>query len=333
MAYIDAVNLAGVDLNLLVALDALLAERSVSRAAARVGLSQPAMSNALGRLRALLDDRVLIRAAGGMVPSPRARQLVEPIRHALEEIRNALDRAPKFDPAHATRTFTLATVDYGAILLLPQVLAAVRTLAPGVALRVRWLGPVSGVLQGGPLESGDVDVLLVPFPGPPALQPGFHTGTLLEDRLVSVVRVGHPDVRRRLTLDRFVALDHVLVDPMGQLGSTMVDAALAARGRARRIMVTVPDFWTAAQLVARTNLAAMLTERVAGVLDTFAPLRVFRPPLDLPRIAFSMVWHERTHHDPALVWLRGEIARTAASGGRGGAPLSGRSPHQRRAVL
>lgn len=305
-------NLSGIDLNLLVVFEALLTERNVTRAASRIGLSQPAMSNALARLRTLLGDPLLVRASGGMVPSARALDLLNPIRKSLGEIQAALDKTPMFDPLHAARTFTLATIDYAAILILPRLLAQLRAAAPQTALHVRWLGPSVRILQGGPLETGEIDVLLVPFPVPPDLPPRFHGRSLLEDRLVSVVRSDHPKVRRRLTLDTLVALDHLLVDPMGNLGTTIVDASLAALGRSRRVVMTVPDFWTAAQVVSRTDMTAMLTERVARVLLDSVALKILRPPLKIPGLAFCMVWHERTHHDPALAWLRSQITRHAA---------------------
>jgi DNA-binding transcriptional LysR family regulator len=302
-----AMHLAGVDLNLLVALDALLAERSVTHAAARVGITQPAMSHALARLRDLCGDPLLVRTPRGMLPTPRAEALATPIRRALADIEGALQADARFDPHAAQRTFTLATTDYGELVVLPPLLAHLSREAPGVDLRV---GPVPDDLSGA-LERGDVD-LAIAFIRRDA-SAAIRTRKLVDDRFVCVMRKGHPATKRPLTLERFVALRHAMVAPRGRAGG-VVDDALAARGLTRHVVLALPHFLATALVVARSDLVATLAERIARLFAVSHGLAIVKPPLELRGFSIHACWHERRNADPALAWLRNAVADAITAG-------------------
>jgi DNA-binding transcriptional LysR family regulator len=308
MKYMHTLHLEALDLNLLVALRALLAERHVTRAAARVGLSQPAMSHALARLRELLGDPLLVRTPRGMKPTARAEAMTAPLERALLDLGRALQAPTPFEPARSTRRFRIATTDYIELVLLPRLLARVWGEAPGVDVRVSNLGgePNDELAEdrvdlaiGVPAQFGD--------PEPPQ---GVRLQRVLSDRFVCVVREGHPIVKKRLSLDEFVALPHALVAPRGASGS-IVDTALARLGKRRRVACEVPHFLVAPHVVRETDLVLTLAERVARSLGPMLGLRQLAPPLALEGFSMSMVWHERQHADPAHAWLRAAIAGVA----------------------
>ena len=205
MSIIHAVNISSVNLNLLPVLDALLAERSVSRAGARLGLSQPAVSNALAQLRTLLGDPLLIRRAGGMVPTDRALALVQPVRSALLAVEQTLAPPAAFDPATARRAFVVMTNDFVAFAMLPRLLARLQREAPGVRLHVRAF---QEHVVPAELDRGDADLSLGFAPSLPA---GHQAVDLFRDRFVFIARKGHPGVPGRITLSRYTRLAHVLV--------------------------------------------------------------------------------------------------------------------------
>jgi DNA-binding transcriptional LysR family regulator len=231
------VNLAAIDLNLLVALDALLSEASVTRAAARIGRSQPATTHALNRARALLGDPLLVRVGGSLRPTQRARALAPRIRRLLDQLAEVLGTASGFTPADVD-SVALGTTDYVGFVLVPGILRACRRDAPSMALRLRALGGDRDPLA--PLADGAIDLAIGTFPHIPA---GLRAEEILRDQFVCLVRKDHP-VARRPTLAQFAGLDHVLVtSPSEDLGP--VDHALARRGRGRRIAAYVPHFLVA----------------------------------------------------------------------------------------
>lgn len=296
----NGVHLGGIDLNLLVAFDALLAERSVTRAARRIGLTQPAMSHALGRLRDLLDDPILVRSGSGMMATARAEALEEPIRRALREIDDALRTGPTFDPKTSTRTFTLAIGDYGELIVLPPLLARLAREAPGIDLRVLPIPEDYGRL----VEDGTVDLVVNPIAA--QLPAGLVKQKLFDETFVCLVRKGHR-AARKLDLSTFVALPHALIAPRGRAGG-FVDDALAQKGLTRRIALTVPHFLVAPLVVASSDLILTVPERVARTFVGMAPLQILEPPLPLRGFSTYQVWHERRRTDPAHAWLRSLIA-------------------------
>lgn len=292
-----------VDLNLLVALDALLAERSVSRAAARLHLSQPAASALLARLRKLFGDPLLLRSARGMLPTPRALELVGPVRQVLDEIDALVQPRAAFEAASASLTFTLSASDYVEYALLPKLVDYLEHQAPGVRLDVR---PLDLQLVAMQMESGEVDLCIT---GLQNAAPGLHLRPLYAERLVSVVRRDHPDVGTTLTLDKFCSLEHIQVSVRGSGFSTRIDEALAALGRERHARLAVPHFLLVPEILARSDMISALPERLArGYAEQ---LRIFEPPIELQNFTVGEMWHERSEHDPAQQWLRDVLVTLA----------------------
>jgi DNA-binding transcriptional LysR family regulator len=300
-------HLRSLDLNLILALDALLEERSVTRAAQRVGITQSAMSHALARLRAVTGDALLVRAASGMVSTARAEELGPPIRRALEGVAAALRPPQAFEPKTAARRIRIGTGDYGEIVLLPCVLKRLAKEAPRVDLRVVFQGDNAA----GMLRSGDVDLLLSPLFAA-EIGSGMYARKLFDERFVCVVRRGHPLASKKLTLARYAAASHALISPRGKEGS-QTDDALTRLGLSRRVAVTVPHFLVAPHIVAQSDLVLTLPARVANMLAAPLGLVILEPPSELRLDGFTMsaVWHERTHADPALRWTRELFAEVA----------------------
>jgi DNA-binding transcriptional LysR family regulator len=296
-------DLRAVDLNLLVTLDALLSEGSVTRAAARLGLSAPATSHALARLRETLDDPLLVRAGRGLVRTPRAEALAPEVTRALEQARRVFAPASAPDPATLERTFTVHATDHALAVLGPALDRIAAAEAPGVVLSFLPNRPDDPER----LRDGAIDLAIGVYRDLPAQ---MRRQRLFEDRFVCVVREGHPTVRRRPSLKRFCALEHVLVAPRGRPGSA-VDDALRARDLRRRVVRTVPYFLLGLLLVSRTDHVLTISERVARAMAAPLGLRVVRHPLELPRYALHQLWHPRQDADPAHRWLRDAVHRAA----------------------
>ena len=292
-------NLRTVDLNLLVVLDALLAECSVTRAAARLGLSQPATSHALSRLRSMFDDELLVRGPSGLEPTTRAAALAGPVAEVLAGVERLMAANPGFDPGTAAREFRVRASDVLGELILPDLMAQLRHAAPGISLDVQHVGP-SETIDG--LRSGRFDT---------ALSTGLDTPReidvqdLADDRMVILAARGHPAVANRLDLDAFLRLSHVRV-AISPTDQRFVDDVLAKRGLARRIALNVPHWLLVPAIVACTDLVAVMPERLAR--------RLASDDLDyrdVPFDAVSFVWriysHVRSRHDDGLAWLHDRI--------------------------
>lgn len=304
MQIMCSMDFAGLDLNLLRLLDALLTERHLTRAGRRVGLSQPAMSHGLARLRRHLDDPLFVRSKDGLVPTERAERLAEPLRDALDTLERALT-LESFAPTEARRSFTLATADYGAFVLVPRLLSRLTAAAPGVDLWVRAVA--DDTLEQ--LTRGEADAALVANE-PPGLGTATHSRVLFEERFVCLVRKDHPRVKRKLDLDTWCELPHAFVAPRGTAGG-VVDDVLATLGRTRRVACAVPHFLVAPHVVAGSDLILTVGARVAETFARLMPLRIVEPPVELPKFRIRMVWHERQHRDAAQRWFRDSIAGTA----------------------
>jgi DNA-binding transcriptional LysR family regulator len=297
------VDIRNVDLNLLVALDALLAERNVSRAAVRLHLSQPATSALLARLRELFGDPLLLRSARGMLPTPRALELLGPVRQVLDEIGALIQPRAAFDAASAQHTFTLSASDYVEYALLPTLVDYLERKAPGVRLVVRPLDLQTVTKQ---MESGEVDLCVTGLQNAPA---GLHVRPLYAERIVSVVRRRHPGVGARLTLDKFCNLEHIQASVRGSGFSARIDEALSALGRTRRARLAVAHFLLVPEIVARSDMISSLPERLAR--GYAKRLRIFEPPLAIEGFTVGEIWHERNERDPAQQWLRDVLAELA----------------------
>ncbi len=291
------------DFTALVALDALLQESSVSGAARRLGLSTPAMSHALARIRERFDDPILVRAGRSMVLTPRAEALRPRVRNAIAAAEQALAPETPFSPGTLEREFTVHVTDAVLHILGAALDSAARHEAPGLALRFVPNSPA----DADRLRAGDAD-LAVGIYG--ELPPEMRLRQLLTDRFVCVVRADHPSVNKRLTLKHFTALDHVQVAPRGRPGG-YVDDLLAERGLARRVTRAVPYFDAALELVAGTDYVLTVSERIARGRADRLGLRILEPPLPLEPYALNLVWHPRLDADPAHAYLRDLFVRAA----------------------
>lgn len=312
------------DLNLLVALDVLLAERNVTRAAHRVGLSQPAMSNALARLRKTLGDPLLVRARGEMVPTPVGLEIGRAMSAALGEIERALEQRGAFDPARSERAFTIAASDYVCLVLLEPFVVELQRTAPGITIRIVALQPDVSL---GQLESRAIDLTVGYFRRAPS---SLRRAALFSDRFVLAARAGHPITRRKLRVRDLPSYAYVQIAPHGELRG-LLDAELARHGLTRRVALTVPWF-TGALVVARSDLVTVVPERLARELGSLVELSIAPLPATLPRIAIAAHWHERVHRDPAHAWLRAALATRASriASGSSATPRSTNSARPRK---
>jgi DNA-binding transcriptional LysR family regulator len=299
-------HLSGIDLNLLPLLDALLTERHVTRAAKAVGLSQPAASRGLSRLRLLFGDPLLVRSGRGLALTARGEALRDPVRRALGLVEGAIAQPARFDPASARRTARVMSDDYSELVLLPGLLDRLTRTAPGIDV---WVQAIPGATTQ-PLVDGEADFMIMPIRENDHLAPGIRADVLYSDRFVCMVKRGHP-VAKKPTLDRFVAARHAFIAPRGRRGGP-VDDALAARGKERRIALAVPHFLVMPFLVASSDLVLTLGERIARLYARFLPVVLFEPPLPLRGFTIGLYWHERTANDPALAWLRDQMAAVTA---------------------
>jgi len=294
--------LADVDLNLLVAFDALLREGSVTRAAARVGVTQSAMSHTLNRLRAEFDDALLVRRGACLTPTALAEKLEPELTAALAAIERVFDARVEFDPARAVRRFTLLASDYAQVVILPPLLARLASTAPGVDLVVR-------AVREPERELASRDVALMIGPARKEM-PTLKRRVLFSDRLVVMARREHPSLRGELSLERYLAAQHVLVSPRGLRGG-IVDDALRAAGTERRVVLEAPHFLVAPLVVAQSDLLATLPERLARRVATRFDLAIAALPLAVAPIEFVQLWHERDHDDAGHAWLRGQVVTAA----------------------
>lgn len=290
-------NLRTLDLNLLLVFDAIFAERNISKAAVRLHLSQPTVSNALARLRERLEDPLFERSAQGMAPTPRAKALAEPVRQALALLESGLRGADDFDFAHAEREFVVAVEDYGETVVLPRFIDWLGTAAPGVRIRIR---PEPGMQLQGELREGTVDLTLNYFP---LQDPAVHNTCVLTESLLTLTRRDHPQVSERLSLEVFLSLRHVVLAHHGN-SRPMIDLALAKRGLARQIAVTVPHFLSMPVLVQNSDLVCTLPRRMGLLYADHFRLKSHAVPLRTPQFPVYLSWHRHADADPGHRWLR-----------------------------
>ncbi len=314
-----AATISALNLNLLVALDALLATLSVRRAAERTGVTQSALSHSLAKLRAMFDDPLLVRDGNRMLPTPLAEQIAGPLHQALLSLGRIVSQEASFEPARSARSFTLAASDALAVTALPRLLQRVRAAAPHVTLtllsldaRVRRPAPDEpGLPEPGSLAtrlaSGEVDLAL----GPMRPHAELERQPLFDSEFVVVSRRRHPGIGKRLDLDTFCALPHAIVSA-GGVGTSIIDQALAKLGRDRHIVVRVPYFLAAPALVAQSDLLLTVPRFVGEHFGAHYRLALHEPPLALPAGRIGMLWHRRFSADAAHRWLRAQVAEAAA---------------------
>ncbi len=298
-------NLNTFDMNLLRVLDALLQEASTVRAGKRLGLSQPAVSNALGRLRHAFGDELLVRQGHALVPTDFARRLAAPLREELDRL-EALLSAGAFDPAKAELTFRLAGSDFFAELLMPRLGAFLADAAPGIRVQMVDLLRES---YAGTIDRYGADLSLVPdepFAEWIVKMPMFRSS------FVVIARQGHKALGssrklRSIPIDLFCSLGHVVFSPEGNF-SAMGDAALARIGRSRKVKMTLPVFSGVCRTVSESELIALVPRQLAEKLAGTLGLALYRPPMDLAPALIVGIWHRRSNANPAHCWLRERIA-------------------------
>lgn len=301
-------DLHGIDLNLLVAFDALMAERSVTRAGTRIGRTQPATSAALARLRALLRDELFVRGPNGLQPTPRALDLAEPIGNALREIQRTLAFTHDFDPSTSTASLSIGLSEHPTFRVLPGLVAMLRENAPGITLAVRNFTDRDDAVSM--LDAGDVE-LTIGVPPTPAGR--ILSMPLFEERFVCILRKGHLAAARELTVDAFLSLSHLLVSPENDRFG-VVDAALAKQGLKRRLALTLPHLYAAPALVASSDMIATIMEGVVEISGQAERLCIRPPPIALAPVPFTLSWHRRNETHPAQRWFRDRIAGLVAQG-------------------
>ena len=290
-------DLQRIDLNLMVAFEALVAERSVSAAATRLGVSQPAMSNALARLRSLFDDELFVRSGRAMLPTVRATQLEAQVARALAELRAALEPQSPFNPRTSRRVFNVSGGDYATMVILPDLAACLAAEAPLIDLRFRFVEKDAAIDL---LDNDTLDLALGVFANPPKR---LGLQTLFDEHFVSVARRDHPGLGDGMTLDAFAALPHLLVTERGD-ATGAVDEALARLGLERRVAMTVPHVLVVPSVLPSNDMIATVGARAARLFARAAPLVVYETPIAMPPWRMSMLWSRQKAGDPGLAWLR-----------------------------
>lgn len=307
------------DLNLLVTLEALLTERNATKAAARLGLSQPAVSAQLNRLRDVFEDPLLVPARRGMTPTAKALELLDPLREALDRVRNTLQTHRDFVPERAELTVTLACTDYIQAAVIVPLVRALQQRAPGVRVAIRHWDPAVMERQ---LASGEVD-LAVTTPEPS--QKHLRIRHLFDETYVLIGRRNHPRLKPRMTIEEFATIGQVIVSPSGGHFATPVDDALATRGLRRNVVVSAASFLFVPEIVSTSDLVALVPRRlIRNQIDRFRLI-------DIPRIAepfdVSLIWHERSHGHEGHRWIRDLIVKLTADdiGGDGNSIKTGKA--------
>ncbi len=294
-------NISGFDFNLLVVFDAVLAEGSISRAAERLGLSQPAVSNAVARLRQATGDRLFVRLGQGVAPTPYAQRIAGPLRQALASIRAALSEDQGFDPAASERSFVLYLTDLGEAYFLPRLLERLSREAPGVRIRTLPMPPEAAQEA---MKQGEVDLAVGNLPD---FRAGFYQQRLFREHYVCVVRRDHPEIGERLTARRFAAASHAIVTPAGT-GHGIIERALIEHGLESRIVLRVQNFLVLPSIVATTDLIALVPHSVGSQLSRHNDIKLLPVPIPIPAFDVKQCWHERFHADAGNRWLRQQFA-------------------------
>jgi len=294
-------NIDDLDLNLLSVFDRVRRERSITRAAESMGLSQPAISNALARLRALTHDRLFVRGSAGMVPTAYAERIAPAIGQALDAIRSTLQRDADFDAATSDRCFTLYVTDLGEAYFLPRLVARLSAAASGIRFRTM---PTPRDHPAEALQAGTVDLAIGNLPD---LRAGFYQQRLFRERYVCIVRDAHPFIGARITPRRFETAGHVLAAPSGT-GHAAIERFLLEHGGRKAIAVEVQHFLAVPAIVAQTDLVGIVPTRIGRQALRDHPVRLVELPMPIPPFFVKQCWHARAHHDPGNRWLRRQFA-------------------------
>lgn len=296
-----------IDLHLLACLDALLTERQVTRAAERMSMTQPGMSNALARLRRMLNDPLLVRTGHGMVLTDRAKDLMTSVKAALAHIDTALACPEGFEPSRSDATFKISISDYVLLALMPALMDLILKNGPGMKINAT-LSDAKRLREW--LEEGQCHLAIGYFT---ELADGLYKSDLWSDEICCVARADHNVIRRRISLEQYLAAQHIYMMGAFQPATfeMMTDGALAALGMSRRIAIHVPSMVVAPAIVAQTDLVATLPRELARIYAAQLSLQVLKVPFRVPRYRLAMIWHERTKHDGAHKWLREQVRSLA----------------------
>lgn len=290
-------NLRSLDLNLLAVFDAILTEGNLTRASNKLGLSQPAMSNALSRLRQALDDPLFSRTAKGMMPTWRARLLAEPIRQALQLIQTGIRESMCFDCSTATRTFVIAVEDYGEVVVMPRFIDWLMRVAPGIQIKIR---PEPGGALRADLNDGTVHLAMeYSYVRDEALE----VQHVLDETFVPLVRRDHPIAGDTLTVEQYIALPHVVFARKHTKGS-MVDHELKKLGLTRKIALQVPHFLSMPLIVHNSDFVCTIPKRMADVYTEHFDLKAMKIPIEFPSVPLYLMWSKAMANDPGHQWLR-----------------------------
>lgn len=300
------------DLNLLVALDVLLEEKSVTRASERLFMSQPAMSGALQRLRERFNDPLLVRVGRSMELTPRAKALVEPVHEILLQIQNTIDVEPEFDPATVRRTFTVLMSDFVSTVVMPEVVRRTATEAPGIKIGVQMLG----VRAHDNLESGQADLIIRGLVDPEResklVTDNMHTEELFVEQWVCVADAKHPSIGKQLSLEDYTSLPHVSHD-FGRKTPVLESISHAQISLDIDVRASAPNFSTLMFMLPGTELLALIPRRLAEMLANYIDVRLFEPPIELQPLHEIQIWHDRHELDAGHAWLRGIFRDVTAS--------------------
>ncbi|MBQ0920095.1 LysR family transcriptional regulator [Hydrogenophaga aromaticivorans] len=297
-----------IDLHLIRVLYTVLTERSVSRAALRLGMYQPAVSASLKRLRELAGDPLLVRSGSGMVPTVAGLRMIEPAADILRSAEVLFSDARSFDPATAHHTFSLAASDYLDPLFLPQLVSQIKSLAPQCPIEIHPLSADSDYRHH--LAQGDFDVVIGNWPLPPG---DLHLGRLFGDEVVCLVSNQHPAVRRGWDVEAWLTAEHIAPTPTHPGARGVIDDHLAAKGLVRNITARCPHFGLIPAMVAGSLLVLTTGRQYCERYTSVLPVQVLPCPVEFPRMMYYQLWHERTHASSAGRWLREQIKGVAAS--------------------
>jgi DNA-binding transcriptional LysR family regulator len=294
-------DIGKIDLNMLRVFAAMHEHHSVTRAGQAVGLSQPAMSAALAKLRATFNDALFVRTGAGMRPTSKAAELAEPVLRVLDTVKSEILQKASFDPATTDRRFTLITPDIGEMAFLPKLIARLGAQAPRANIRTLAMPPAA--IEHA-LESGNADLAVGLFPD--LTKAGFYQQRLFRNSFLCVVRASHPHIGDRMSLRTFLEASHAVVRPEGRTHD-LFERALQQRGLVRRIRLEIPHFLSLPTIIAQSDLVATVPRDIGLAFAKLANLRAVEPPLKAPTFDVKQYWHHRAHKDPASSWLRGQV--------------------------
>lgn len=292
-----------VDLNLLVLFDVMVEHRSVTLASDALGLSQPATSAALARLRAVFGDPLFVKTGAFMEPTPRAQQLAVPVRSVIGTIRNEILQAGRFDPLLTDKTFNLIMPDIAEVILLPKLLSQLKTVAPHIKLKVT---SVPRLAAAEALENGSADLALGYFPD--LKRSGFFQQRLFIHHYVAIVRKNHPRYGESITEQDYFSAHHALVAPQGREHAS--DIFLNAEHQKRHVAVELSHFMSLIGVIANSDLMATVPNDLAKLFESCANIRSMNLPVSMPQVEVHQFWHQRLHKDDANIWLRGLAFKT-----------------------